>query len=98
MNATYIEPTEANVSFARHAISHNGDGPLTPFVLIARAFEMRDVSPEVASNALYEELRARGWLWTEQDRDEADKLRSEVEYLRRIARAYKETAEARARP
>ena len=84
-NVAYIEPTEANVSFARHAISHNADGPITPFVLISRACELRDVSSEVASNALYEELKDRGWLWTDQDRDEADKLRAEVDYLRRVA-------------
>jgi hypothetical protein len=96
MNTSNVQPTEGNITFARHAISHNADGPVTPFVLISRACELRDVSNEVAANALYEELRARGWVCDENERVEVDALRDEVAYLRRIAQAYKETAEARA--
>ena len=88
------EPTEARIAAARHAIAHNCDGPNTAFVLIFRACDLRKDSPEVAANALYEELTARGWL---DDQAETDALRSEVEYLRRIVQAYKETAEARSR-
>ena len=55
MTTSTVQPTEANIAFARHAISHNCDGPITPFVLISRACEMRSVSHETAAAALYEE-------------------------------------------
>ena len=78
MTTSTVQPTEANIAFARHAISHNCDGPITPFVLISRACEMRSVSHETAAAALYEELRAWGWLLGESERVEVDALRDEV--------------------
>jgi hypothetical protein len=53
------------ISRARRQITHNGDGPITPFVLISRACELSrrgEVPAEVAANALHEELSDRCWL------------------------------------
>ena len=52
----------ANIAKARHMISHNGDGPLTAFVLMSRACELRAMPADVVANALIEELIERGYL------------------------------------
>lgn len=51
----------------RAEIAHRCDGPITPFVLIARAIGAAGTcktndSADVTANALYEELVERGWL------------------------------------
>lgn len=62
----------------RQTITHNCDGPLTPFVLISRATELDYVlvparrlvigfRPEDVANGLHEELIARGWLVADED-------------------------------
>jgi len=55
------------VSQVRDEISHLCDGPVTQFVLIARAMEAaKSGDPEVAANALYQELLERGYVEREQ--------------------------------
>ena len=43
-------------------ISHGCDGPITAFVLISRATEIKDADPETIANALYEELLSYGYI------------------------------------
>jgi len=48
----------------RQEISHTLEGPVTDFVLVSRAMEQvqRGANPADAANALYEELKERGFL------------------------------------
>jgi hypothetical protein len=58
-------PQESPEARLRSEIAHRCDGPITPFVLIARACDGAAAKPSDATalaNALYEELCDRGWL------------------------------------
>ena len=68
------------VGHIRQALSHGCDGPITPFVLICRAMDLAKLegveegrggrlskAPDDFSNALYEELAARGWIVDSED-------------------------------
>ena len=48
----------------RGAITHQNDGPVTAFVIISRATELvkKGLDPELAANAIYEELAWREHL------------------------------------
>lgn len=48
----------------RGAITHQNDGPVTAFVIISRATELvkNGLDPELAANAIYEELAWREHL------------------------------------
>lgn len=57
------------INQARLQIAHVCDGPLTPFVLIARAMDLAHnldydsrMSTDHISEALFDELTERGWL------------------------------------
>ncbi len=55
---------------ARAELSHTTDGPITRFVLIARACELAakgEVAHDVVANALYEELAERGLMAFDQE-------------------------------
>lgn len=58
-----IHPTQP-IRSAREEIAHGCDGPLTSFVLIARACDLiaTGTDPEIVANALHEELSERGML------------------------------------
>jgi len=68
------------VGHIRQALSHECDGPITPFVLICRAMEVAyneglgnaedcrvHPVPDNVANALHEELSARGWIVPDED-------------------------------
>lgn len=50
----------------RDQITHGCDGPVTDFVMMARAVEMARDNPKIPTEAIYEvlhaELKARGYL------------------------------------
>lgn len=52
------------IEMVRKRIEHNGDGPLSPFVLMTRACELASKpgsDHETVANALYLALKERGW-------------------------------------
>lgn len=55
---------------ARKAIDHGCDGPITPFVLIARACDVAsrgDCHAHAVADALHEALESRRWLRDDDD-------------------------------
>lgn len=62
-----IYPTDALIAEAKAAIGHRCDGPLTMFVLIARATEFaakdkRELAHRAAAEALTELLEEHGYV------------------------------------
>jgi len=59
------EPSDDEIRAAREKIDHGCDGPITPFVLIARACDLASGSERERSavaNALHGALVSYGWL------------------------------------
>jgi hypothetical protein len=66
-----ISEGPSRIPAIRSALRTEGDGPLTPFVLISRAARIasdrRAFNAEDVANALYSELTERGWLVDDAD-------------------------------
>ena len=61
-----ITTTAARHQVTRKLLSTN-DGPVTAFVVIARATNLKGLDPELVANALYDALNEGGFLRGEYD-------------------------------
>jgi hypothetical protein len=89
---------EHTIETARVVISHTTDGPVTDFVLMFRACEIATkrpgfitCTPDIATEALYAELKERGFLAEEA---ESDQDRETREYLERLHQSDRDQSEA----